>query len=323
VKVDCLTIGSTSDTHVISVVHELKGLGASTFVIDQADLTSSSFSFIPQRRGFSMGDIHVESASVIWLRRFHPGTVGGLSAADAEFAKKEYTGLLLGALATLDAEWHSPPNRLTLASHKPLQLALAARDRRLRVPKTLVTSCPVKAADFIATLPDGCIFKSVGGHVIEHRDGFEPIYTSMVTKKVTDSLELLKLSPCTFQEYIERDYDVRLNVIGNSVFAATIDTREFPEAKADCRKAYYNKARHACIEPEPEIAQACLAMCEKLEVSFGAFDFAVDRRGDWFFLEMNPWGQWAWIEETTGQPLSAAFAHYFVSRMGERSPQNS
>jgi hypothetical protein len=41
---------------------------------------------------------------------------------------------------------------------------------------------------------------------------------------------------------------------------------------------------------------------------FGAFDFAVTRTGAWWFLECNSNGQWAWLEERTGLPMTAALA---------------
>jgi hypothetical protein len=49
-------------------------------------------------------------------------------------------------------------------------------------------------------------------------------------------------------------------------------------------------------------------MCAHFGLRFAAFDFAMDNQNQWFFLEINPNGQWYWIEEMTGQPLSQAMA---------------
>lgn len=40
----------------------------------------------------------------------------------------------------------------------------------------------------------------------------------------------------------------------------------------------------------------------------GCFDLAVRTSGELVFLECNPNGQWAWIEEHTGLEMAAAFA---------------
>src|SRR6266851_4864116 len=46
----------------------------------------------------------------------------------------------------------------------------------------------------------------------------------------------------------------------------------------------------------------------------GALDFLVTPEGKWVFLEINPNGQWAWIEEETGLPIAAAIADALRSR---------
>ncbi len=46
----------------------------------------------------------------------------------------------------------------------------------------------------------------------------------------------------------------------------------------------------------------------RLGLRFGALDFLVTPDGEWYFLEINPNGQWAWIEQETGLPISDAIA---------------
>jgi biotin carboxylase len=38
-------------------------------------------------------------------------------------------------------------------------------------------------------------------------------------------------------------------------------------------------------------------------------DFVLDESGEYYFLEMNPNGQWAWIEEKTGADLFGALVN--------------
>ncbi len=47
---------------------------------------------------------------------------------------------------------------------------------------------------------------------------------------------------------------------------------------------------------------------------FAALDFIVDPDDQWWFLECNPNGQWAWIEEETGLPISSALADALEGR---------
>lgn len=50
----------------------------------------------------------------------------------------------------------------------------------------------------------------------------------------------------------------------------------------------------------------------KLNINYGAFDFIVDKNNEWFFLEVNPMGQWLWIEDLTGLQISDAICDWLV-----------
>jgi predicted ATP-grasp superfamily ATP-dependent carboligase len=46
-----------------------------------------------------------------------------------------------------------------------------------------------------------------------------------------------------------------------------------------------------------------------MELVYGAIDFRRDERdGRFRFLEINPAGQWLFVEQQTGQPIAAAIA---------------
>lgn len=51
----------------------------------------------------------------------------------------------------------------------------------------------------------------------------------------------------------------------------------------------------------------------RLGLRFGALDFLVTPSGEWYFLEVNPNGQWAWIEQETGLPISSAIADALIA----------
>ncbi|WP_329091666.1 hypothetical protein [Streptosporangium sp. NBC_01469] len=45
-----------------------------------------------------------------------------------------------------------------------------------------------------------------------------------------------------------------------------------------------------------------------LGLRFGALNFVVDHEGRYWFLEVNPCGQWDWNQAATGLPISDAIA---------------
>jgi glutathione synthase/RimK-type ligase-like ATP-grasp enzyme len=53
-------------------------------------------------------------------------------------------------------------------------------------------------------------------------------------------------------------------------------------------------------------------LVQALGQCFGAIDLVLHPERGYVFLEINPNGQWGWIEEFTGLPISAAFAELLV-----------
>jgi glutathione synthase/RimK-type ligase-like ATP-grasp enzyme len=51
----------------------------------------------------------------------------------------------------------------------------------------------------------------------------------------------------------------------------------------------------------------------ELNLRFGAIDFILDESGEYVFLEINPNGQWAWIERKTGYKISSEIVNLLVN----------
>lgn len=50
----------------------------------------------------------------------------------------------------------------------------------------------------------------------------------------------------------------------------------------------------------------CINLVKDLNLRFGAIDLVCDLDGDYWFLEINPNGQWAWIENQTKLPIASS-----------------
>lgn len=87
-----------------------------------------------------------------------------------------------------------------------------------------------------------------------------------------------------------------VTVVGDTLFAATIDSQAHAETEVDWRKTSTPDIAHATYELPTEIEEKCVALTRSLGLRFGALDFVLDRDGQLWFLEINPNGQWAWIE---------------------------
>lgn len=95
-------------------------------------------------------------------------------------------------------------------------------------------------------------------------------------------------------------------VVGQQQFAARIDASS-DAARADWRSDYGSLIYQPVTVPPP-IAEGVHQLMACLGLVYGALDFIVDPNERWYFLEVNPNGQWDWIELATDLPIADAIA---------------
>jgi glutathione synthase/RimK-type ligase-like ATP-grasp enzyme len=64
------------------------------------------------------------------------------------------------------------------------------------------------------------------------------------------------------------------------------------------------------------VQERCVRLIERLELCYGAIDMILTPDGRYVFLEINPSGQYLWIEMETGLPISAAICDLLMAREG-------
>ncbi|WFB06840.1 ATP-grasp ribosomal peptide maturase [Streptomyces sp. LX-29] len=236
--------------------------------------------------------------AVYWRRPDWP-TFPHLAADDARFAAAQVRYGLGGTLYALDGPlWVNHPLRIAAADYKPAQLALAQR-LGLAVPPTLITNDPGEARDFI-TVHGEVIYKVLRWTPYE-RDGI-PVtgWADLVTADEID--DSVRVTPHLFQGRVDKIADVRVLIVGRRTFAVRIDSDLL-----DWRKDY-SALSYTVVDLPANVNKALLAYLDRLGLVSGSFDLAMDRVGDYWWLELNPNGQWGWLEDKTGLEMSAAFA---------------
>ncbi len=225
-----------------------------------------------------------------------------LSADQQRFAKAEARRGLGGLLLALPVRWVSHPSRVADAEFKPLQLQLALACG-LRVPRTLLTNDAACARELAEQLTGPMIYKPLSAPSVRTDGELRLIYATQVDSNSLDEDDV-RLTANLFQEWIPKKYDVRLTVVGNRFFAVAIHANS-SDAHIDWRSDY-SSLRYESIDTPDDVRDAVIALLNRLDLPFGAFDFTVTPEGEWVFLEVNPNGQWGWIEDRTGLPITSA-----------------
>lgn len=210
-------------------------------------------------------------------------------------------------LALADRFWVSKPSALRLADSKLDQLRIAPK-LGFNIPKTLITNKPSAVRDFYKSCGGKIVNKVLACGFIERRDGNYCIYTRPVGKTELALLENIQEVPCVFQEQIPKQYEVRVTVVGTKVFATAIYSQVTERTRNDWRRYDLKNTPHRVHQLPSNVESSCLALVEYYGLAFGAIDLIVTPEDKYVFLEINPNGQWYWLEEKTGQPISTEIA---------------
>jgi hypothetical protein len=250
-------------------------------------------------------ELDLASISAVWYRR--PG-VPLVDTADpvAVWAAGETREALDGLWKTLEALWVNHPDRNRLAECKPEQLRRAA-DLGFTVPASIVTNDPEAAAAFASEQPDGVVCKPLRSGRVSNGTTSKLFFTTLLNASALAALGEIGPEPYLFQAFVPKRYDVRVTVIGHDSFAARIESQSDPEARVDWRRGDPRRLRHEVEELSPEVGAQCVELVASYGLRFGAIDLAATGEG-YVFFEINPNGQWAWLEQVVNLPLRARLA---------------
>lgn len=218
----------------------------------------------------------------------------GLTIGEINFLKSEILFTLEGIYRILDnAYWLNNVHDIRKAENKIHQMRLA-KSIGFTLPNSFIGNVPEHAFKFYQNNNHKCIIKPIKVGLVQSDKEEGLIFTNEV--ELTDeNKNRIKHFPVYLQEKIVKKGDVRVTVVGNQFFAAFIDSQVSNESMVDWRKCTH-PLDHQEISLPDDIITKCLLLMEELNLHFGAIDFILTKPGGFVFLEINPNGQWAWIE---------------------------
>lgn len=236
----------------------------------------------------------------VWFRRTKLPLIENVNFSERIYLQNEYETLLKNLFSVIDAKWFSEPHSIYRAENKLLQLKLA-HEIGFNIPKTLVTNCKIELKKFYEKNNHDIIIKPLGISRIIQDDSMTFLFTNSLKREHIDSIEDFDLTPCLFQNRIEKEFELRITVVGENVFSAGVDSQSNIETQLDWRKSQLHFFKYKIPN---DIRDKCIEIVKKLNLRFGAIDIIKDMNGNYIFLEINPNGQWAWIENQTQLPIS-------------------
>jgi len=239
----------------------------------------------------------------VWYRRPEgPAFPPDFDPQTRDFVSRESREFLQGIWRSLDCSWVNHPDRIRVAENKIEQLN-RMKKMGFRIPETLVTNDPQAALDFYNVHGRDIIAKTLRASHGQLEGREYVIYTNSLSNEHLSLIDSVKYAPVIFQERIKKNSDIRVTVVGDCVFSTEIFSQESPSTSVDWRRDTLS-LKHAVHNLPSHVEEACIDLVHAYGLVFGALDLIRTNSGEYVFLELNPNGQWAWIESLTGQPIS-------------------
>ena len=311
-----LIITNKVDPHADSVIRLLEKNGVSVFRLNTEDSVlsyESALSVSQAGYDFTVSDQHGHRANLndlksVWLRKpeFDFAMPPNVGAEVSDFVKSEYVSLINNIYSLPDVLWVNDPFSAYRARNKFQQLIYASQCG-LAVPKTLFTDSSTQALDFVAQIDGDIAVKSVYNSNVS----VGGLPTVIETQRLSNDefarfAPSIEICPIQIQEYIQKDYELRITVVGSEIFAVSIDSQSSDLTRTDWRK-HTDLCEHSLVELPSYVAKSINSFMDNQNLRYGAIDMIV-RDEEYLFLEVNPYGQYLWIEEFTGAPISSAVA---------------
>lgn len=262
--------------------------------------------------------LDVSEVSAVWYRRMRYGaqipTTMEKQFRDASIEECRRT--VRGMIASLKAFHFDKISNVDITNHKQLQLQVA-QGLGLRTPRTLTSNNPEAVKQFASEFAEqGIVTKMLSSFAIYGDRGEEKVvYTSPVTKDDLEHLDGLRFCPMTFQENIPKSLELRTTIVGRHLFTAAIDSQSLQGSTYDWRKEGRSLVEHWQPYELPEAIQKKLfQLMAYFNLNYGAIDIIVTPDGEYVFLEINPVGEFFWMEIYSPYfPISAAIAEILLT----------
>jgi hypothetical protein len=317
-----LIVTNPNDDHAEFIAAKLDERGAEVVRFDPASFPASaelSLSYTPDgvsttlRTGTQTVDL--DRVTAAWYRRPDP-PVPAPEITDPgvrRYVEEESRAFMQDVWASLRCAWlPGPPAVIREAQHKAAQLRVA-RELGFELPPTLVTTSPADFLEFYR-LHNGDIISKLAGTAFFNVAGTTfARYTEVVSKRDVGYARSVRHAPVIFQAYVPKRLELRITVVGQQAFAAEIDSQATNHTRHDWRRYDIDQTPHRPHALPADVAQRCVQLVRRLGLTYGAIDMILTPDGRYIFLEINPNGQYLWIEELTGLPISDAICDLLVS----------
>ena len=240
--------------------------------------------------------------SSIWLRK---GEYYNEANKDiSEYYRKENGGLInfLFAIERNKKVIGKPFNAIN-----KLEILSKAKYYDIDIPNTILTNSKIKLLKFIKQ--NKIVISKAISEVLILSNNQKGTYTTILKARTIDSLPE-RFHTSLFQQYIEKEFDIRVFYLDGKIYPMTIFSQKDKKTKVDFRKYNYIKPNRTVRYKLPQnIEERLIKFMSEENMEAASIDIVKCKNsGKYYFLEVNPWGQFGMVSKPCNYYLEQAIA---------------
>jgi ATP-GRASP peptide maturase of grasp-with-spasm system len=200
------------------------------------------------------------------------------------------------------------------ATFNKADVLLKAKKQGIKIPDWIVTEEKEPALSFakqyshVACKPFASIF-------FHDKD---VTYNSLTEKLTYSDIESFppRFIPRFFQQYIDKKYELRSFYFHGKFFTYAIFSQNNPKTAVDFRN-YDDDKPNRCVpfDLPPDYCAKLELLTKSLKLDTGSFDILVDSNDEYYFLEVNPVGQFGAGSYDCNANIEEHIANYLIEMM--------
>ena len=261
------------------------------------------------------GEFDLREVTAVWHRRISFGAQlpKTIDKQLRHASLGETSAAAHGMLASLKAFRMDHLHHIRHAENKQLQLQVA-RELGLDIPRTLTTNDPGTVRAFAESCENGIVTKMLSSFAIYDEGKELVVFTNPVKREDLEDLSGLSLCPATFQESLPKSLEIRVTVVGQRIMSAAVDSQVSTRATHDWRRDGLRMIQDWQPYQLPlDVEEKILRLMDYFTLNYGAIDIILTPDGKHVFLELNPCGEFFWLERSPGLPISDAIADLLLT----------
>lgn len=223
----------------------------------------------------------------------------------------EYGSLRYNLFTLLeDIPWINPYEYERKADANKLYQLKTAQKNHLLIPQTLFSNDEEKITSFFHEYCNGKAIAKLHGALAKSMDAENFLSTTIIEEDSLEFISDIAYCPMIFQPYIDKEYELRIVYVDGEFFTGKINSSGTADWRINQEHLFWTS-----YELPVEIRNNLTSMMKEMGLFFGAIDMIKGKDGNYYFLEVNPQGEWGMLQKDLGFPIAEKIADNLIKRI--------